>query len=134
MRRTETRLNAHWSIDPGPSGVGPRSFYVSRGGEARKKAQSRSFTSELVISMWVALSSFTPSLHFIIVCKLQSFPINKVSVTSRFIASSFTHTAMTEGQSTPQQGPPAALAQAPLKAQKITDIIDTFRPSKVGSS
>ncbi|KAJ5356169.1 hypothetical protein N7517_010778 [Penicillium concentricum] len=35
---------------------------------------------------------------------------------------------MTEGQSTPQQGPPAA--QAPLKSQKITDIIDTFRPSR----
>lgn len=40
---------------------------------------------------------------------------------------------MTEGQSTPQQGPPAP-AQAPLKPQKVTDIIDTFRPSKVGSS
>lgn len=36
---------------------------------------------------------------------------------------------MTEGQSTPQQGPPT---QAPLKSQKTTDIIDTFRPSKVG--
>lgn len=36
-----------------------------------KKAQSRSFVSELVISMCVALSSFTHSLHFI-VCKLQS--------------------------------------------------------------
>lgn len=39
---------------------------------------------------------------------------------------------MTEGQSTPQQAPP--IAQAPLKSQKIPDIVDTFRPSKVGAS
>lgn len=39
---------------------------------------------------------------------------------------------MTEGQSTPQQAPP--VAQAPLKSQKIPDIVDTFRPSKVGTN
>jgi hypothetical protein len=48
------------------------------------------------------------------------------------LTSSVNHIAMTEGQSTPQQGP--AATQAPLKSQKITDIIDAFRPSKVGSS
>lgn len=66
MRRTGTRLNAHWSMGPGPSGVGPRNFHVSRGGESRKKAQSRSFTLELVISMRAPLSLFRPfsSLYY----------------------------------------------------------------------
>lgn len=35
---------------------------------------------------------------------------------------------MTEGQATPQLAP----AVAPLKSQKVTEVISNFRPAKVG--